>query len=136
MLLELWETLSGRRNWIETQARIISAKTTGNAKVVRGRSGPKTIHNFSSTKKLQWQDQTGANRDGEMNVDMNSPAFELGRGESLTIRYNPGSPMEFYARTQQRHRTNRAVKIALRALVGLGIFLGGFIYDLLRKMKL
>lgn len=92
MLIELWERLRGYDKWIEAQAKVQSSTEQKTEEYYRGQK----YDVFSSDDKLVWIDNQGVERSTEITVDEGSPLFQLIGGETVTIRYNPSNPDQFF----------------------------------------
>jgi hypothetical protein len=97
MLIEVWERLRGYHKWAETQAVLESANVEKDA------TGP--FDNLSA-ETLSWNDRTGQKHSAKFTVPDDSPLFKLAPGESVTIRYNPAAPAQFYLRELLRSRVH------------------------------
>jgi hypothetical protein len=100
MLIELWERLRGYDKWVETDAKIQSSNLSEEQIAeVYGRSGVyETVSEWQSTNTIMWTDASGKEHSAEYEVDEDSPLFQLYDGQTVTIRYNPANPDEFYLR--------------------------------------
>jgi hypothetical protein len=113
MLIELWERLRGYDKWVETKAIVESAdqkKTT-----LVNRYGNKT-DKWTSDDVIVWTDAQGHKQYADFTVDEPSKLFQLIDGETVTIRYNPSRPEEFYYRDLLRYRVRRFLQITLLVL--------------------
>lgn len=119
MLIELWEKLRGYHKWVQTEAKVRSSKVEKTAHY--GRDGS-VSYTWASGDQLVWTDEQGQPQSAEFKVDDESPLYQLVGGESVTIRYNPARPEEFYYRDLLRSRLNFFFRMALVAAV-LALFL-------------
>jgi hypothetical protein len=112
MLIEIWERLRGYDKWIQVEAAI---KLSEMEEVVRGHSryGDEPIYSWQEYQELLWKDPSGKKWKKSVTVGENSPIFKLFDGKSVTIRYNPSSPDEFYVREELRRKVNLIAKIAI-----------------------
>jgi hypothetical protein len=92
MLIELWERLRGYDKWIEAQATIRSSTEQKTEEYYRGQK----YDVFTSDDELVWTDTQGVERTAELDVAEDSPLFQLIGGETVTIRYNPSDPGQFF----------------------------------------
>lgn len=111
MLIETWEKLRGYDKWIETKATVTSSNIE--TRVVSGRYGPETISEAGDV--ITWTDQRGEQQYADFNVPPSSPLYQLISGESVSIRYNPAKPEEFYYRDLLRTR----IKTVCGQILGL-----------------
>jgi hypothetical protein len=56
------------------------------------------VEEWQSTCGITWKDASGNLHSAKYKVAENSPLFQLYDGQSLTIRYNPKNPDQFYQR--------------------------------------
>ncbi|MGA9071363.1 MAG: DUF3592 domain-containing protein [Terracidiphilus sp.] len=112
MLIEIWERLRGYDKWIQNEATIKSSETE-EAVIGHSRYEDEPIYAWQENQELQWKDLSGAERSQSITVGENSPIFKLYEGKSVTIRYNPDSPGNFYVRDELRRKVNFTAKIVL-----------------------
>lgn len=112
MLIELWERLRGYDKWIETEARIESSQMRETPYTNRDGS---VSYTYDASDMLTWLDAQGEKQYAAFTVDDLSPVYQLVGGESVTIRYNPQDPSQFYYRDLLRSR----VKLYARTSLGI-----------------
>ena len=120
MLIELWEKLRGYDKWVETEATV--EETAVEEFHVRG-------GNFSeSSDVLRWTDlQENRHRTG-ITINDDSPLFQVVRGSSIRIRYNPADPEQFYIRELLQTRVRAVGRGLVFATVMIGfVILIGFL---------
>ena len=121
MLIEIWERLRGYDKWIQTEARVGSS----NREAVKtyGTSGNQAGSTSESEDVLVWTDKMGQPQSAEFYVPDDSPLYQLIGGETVTIRYNPAKPEEFYYRELLRTKVHTAFKLTLFCAFLIGILL-------------
>jgi hypothetical protein len=118
MLIEIWEHLRGYDKWIQTEAKIESSNLEKvEASDING--NPTTIS--ESDDKLVWTDKMGQRQSAEFCVPDDSPLYQFIGGETVTIRYNPADPGDFYYRDLMRSQVHRAFKMTL---IGILVTIG------------
>jgi hypothetical protein len=125
MFIEVWERLRGYDKWVQTEATIESSNVE--KQPITGRYGNVVDYAYSSGDVLAWADGHGEKQYADFNVPESSPLYQLIGGETVTIRYNPARPEEFYYRELLRTRIHIAVKMTLGILFLLVLY-GGFFY--------
>jgi hypothetical protein len=101
MMIEIWEHLRGYDKWPRTEATI---KSSDLAEVEIGRvryssfSRAEPIDEWKSANVLTWSDATGSVHEAEYTVAEDSPLFQLYDGQTISIRYDPLNPNQFYLR--------------------------------------
>jgi len=130
MLIELWERLRGYDKWVQTEATILSSKLARGevlrASVIRfGEDKPdgERIMGWRSNCSLAWNDGVGQEHTAEYEVCQNSPLFQLYDGQTVTIRYNPENPGQFYLRGVLKSRVISIVKWAVTTVLAFAIAL-------------
>ena len=119
MLIEIWERLRGYDKWVQAEAKIESSDV--NKTPVRDR-GQVVGYSYSSGDTLTWTDASGEKQYATFSVPDDSPLYQLIGGESVTIRYNPANPEQYYFRELLRTRIHTAFKTALIVIFFGGIF--------------
>ncbi|HTB97777.1 MAG TPA: DUF3592 domain-containing protein [Terracidiphilus sp.] len=115
MLIELWEKLRGYDKWLETSATVEET----NVEEFHVRGG-----NFSeSSDVLRWTDTQGNRHRTGITINDDSPLFQLVRGSSIPIRYNPADPEQFYIRELLQTRVRALVRGLVFAFVIAGILI-------------
>ncbi len=101
MLIEIWERLRGYDKWIQMEATI---KSSNLAEVEIGRvrtnrwTNSEPVDEWKSSCTLIWKDNSGNPHENEFEVAEDSPLFQLYDGQTVTIRFNPANPDQFYLR--------------------------------------
>jgi hypothetical protein len=129
MLIEIWERLRGYDKWIQVDARVESS----NLQEIKNydRSGNQIESSWESEDEIVWTDNMGQEQRADFNVPDDSPIYQLVGGETVTIRYNPAKPEEFYYRELLRTRVHTAFKWTLICGCLIGFFLLIFILRIL-----
>jgi hypothetical protein len=101
MLIELWKRPRGYDKWIQTEAKILSSELTEpEAGLTRSeRSGTQNLRDqlqWHSTCVIGWKDAADSFHTASYSVSEISPLFQLYEGQTVSIRYNPVNPSEFY----------------------------------------
>jgi hypothetical protein len=125
MLIEIWERLRGYDKWVQTEAKIESSDVE--KQPIRNRSGVVVDYAYSSGDTLSWTDASGEKQYAPFTVPDDSPLYQLVGGETVTIRYNPAKPDEFYYRELLRTRVHTAIKTTLGVLLFVALF-GGLLF--------
>ena len=120
MLIEIWERLRGYNKWIQAEAKIESSNLE-KVKAYDINGNQTTIS--ESDDKLVWTDKMGQRQSAEFCVPDDSPLYQFIGGETVTIRYNPANPKEFYYRDLLRSKVHTAFKSALICIFMIGILL-------------
>jgi len=112
--------LRGYDKWIQTEARIESS----NLEKVEAYdlNGNQTTISESDDK-LVWTDKMGQTQSADFCVPDDSPLYQFIGGETVTIRYNPANPEEFYYRELLRTNVHTAVKSTLFCAFVIGMTL-------------
>jgi hypothetical protein len=113
MLIELWERLRGYDKWVETDAMIESSDLVSKGRRV-GLGG--VTPNLGSRVRIAWRSANGEKRTAEFNVDDESPLYQLVGAETVSIRYNPAKPGQYYFRDLLRSRIRRLLQLPLRVI--------------------
>lgn len=101
MLIELWERLRGYDKWIPVEARIQSSTLSEEqiGEIHSRYTGEyEPVYEWESENVLTWTDKSGQEHSASYKVNEDSPLFQLYDGQTVTIRYNPANPDEFYLR--------------------------------------
>ncbi|MGD0938938.1 MAG: DUF3592 domain-containing protein [Terracidiphilus sp.] len=109
MLIEIWERLRGYDKWTQTEATVESSVEQKDTVVYRGNK----FDEYSSNDVIVWKDAQGEKQYADFTVQENSPLFQLIDGNSVSIRFNPAKPDEFYYRDLLRERVRKFVGSAL-----------------------
>jgi len=125
MLIEIWERLRGYNKWIQTEATIESSNLEETP--IADRYGRIIDYSYASGDILTWTDHQGEKQYADFSVPDDSPIYQLVDGDTVTIRYNPAKPEEFYYRELLRTRVHTVVKTTIVTLLFLVIF-GGLIF--------
>lgn len=120
MLIEVWERLRGYDKLVQTEATI---KSSHDEVVVAATRSGKPIYGWQGNEEISWVDKDGVQQCEPLAVSESSPVFKMYDGNSLVIRYNPGSPDDFYVREQLRYRVNLGVKVLLALLIAASVIL-------------
>lgn len=92
MLIEIWERLRGYDKWVETQATIKTSTTKKTSRKVKG--GRQDI--WSATNSILWTTWQGQTQSADFYLADISQLKHFVVGETVTIRYNPANPSNFY----------------------------------------
>lgn len=121
MLIEIWERLRGYDKWVQTEATIKSS----NLEKVKTYdiNGNQVGSTTESDDVLVWTDKMGQPQSAEFKVPDDSPLYQFIGGETVTIRYNPAKPEEFYYRELLRTNVHTAFKLTLFCAFLIGLWL-------------
>ncbi len=100
MLIALWERLRGYDKWPQAEATIKSSNLSEEkiGEVYNRYAENDPIYEWESTNTLAWTDAAGLQHTVHYTVNEDSPLFQLYDGQTVTIRYNPANPEQFYLR--------------------------------------
>lgn len=134
MLIEIWERMRGYDKWTPVEAMILSSKLDDvEVADMPQRYGGGKIYEWQSTCVISWKDSNGKEHKTGFEVSENSPLFQLYDGQTVTIRYNPANPDEFYQRGVAESNLMATLKWKVGpALVGLMLLLTWVFRMLLR----
>lgn len=118
MLIEIWERMRGYDKWVQTEATINSSNVEKTEHVDRAGN---TSYTWASGDGLVWVDLQGQQHGADFRVDDESPLYQLVGGESVTIRYNPAKPDEYYFRELLRSRVRRLFQLALYTAIFVAV---------------
>ncbi len=97
MLAKLWERMEGYDRWIPVEATIESSEL---AEVEvgpgAGKGNKQPLKEWRSFCTISWVDSNGGEHKARFEVSEGSPLFQLYEGQTVAIRYDPGTPNEFY----------------------------------------
>lgn len=97
MIALIYEKLRGIDRWPEVMATVLSAP-------ISTRSSKGKLSGWSSDTKLRWLDFHGNLQTAHIKVSDNSPLFQLYKGSTVKIRYNPARLSSFYLRQRVQDR--------------------------------
>jgi hypothetical protein len=105
MLIEIWEHLRGYDKWIQTDATILSSelidpvieRPQDGSLIIRNPIGNPFAHWLSKCG-IRWTDPSGVSHTANYSVYERSRLFLLYEGQTVSIRFNPVRPAEFYLR--------------------------------------
>ncbi|MGA2349227.1 MAG: DUF3592 domain-containing protein [Terracidiphilus sp.] len=120
MLIEMWERLRGYDKWIQTEARIKSSTIEKTYR--KGRRG-RLIPWWTVTNVIAWADSSGGSRIAQCIDPSGFPPHQLSSGETVTIRYNPTNPSDFYLRGLLKSRIISMIKWAVAIALGFAVAL-------------
>ena len=128
MLIELWEHLCGYDKWMPAIAIVESTELSRVGEINKSKS-PVAL-GWESVCKIKWSDQNQIERTAVFQAYEESPLYQLVEGNTVTIRFNPANPSEYYLPGLIESGLIRGWKITIYAvmLIVLGI---GFIVFLL-----
>jgi hypothetical protein len=124
MLIEIWERLRGYNKWIQTEAQFESSKVEESKQF--GAYRQQDGSTWASDDVLVWTDRQGQRHGVEFQVPDDSPLYQFVDGETVTIRYNPAKPDQFYLRELLRTRVRTAFKTTFLVLLLVWAFLHYF----------
>jgi hypothetical protein len=126
MLIEIWERLHGYNNWTPTIATVQSSTLTpvrfGDATVERGGNGQAIA--WESMCKIAWDDQHRIRHTAEFEVFEESPLYQLTDRDTVSIRFNPNKPGEFYLPGLLQSKLAWAWKLGIWAILAILIAVG------------
>lgn len=112
MLIEIWERLRGYDKWIQTEATITASDLTEEeVRTVHSEvGGDEAMTEWRSTCNIAWTDMFRTPHSAAYIVSEGSPLFELFEGQTVTIRYNPAYPAQYYLRAELRSKVASTIK--------------------------
>jgi hypothetical protein len=118
MLIELWERLRGYDKWIEAEATVESSEPMNQQLHGRDLSYSDDV--------IVWADSTGEKHRAPFRVQADSPLFQLVQGSTISIRYNPADPEEYYFRDLLQTRVRRVLStvVVVALMIAALIFFG------------
>jgi hypothetical protein len=130
MLIEIWERLRGYDKWLETDATIQSSRLTDvEVGEIRGRGGPRRpVIASESDCTIAWTDANGEKHTAVYEVFEDSPLYQLYEGQTVTIRYNPADPDQFYLRGVLRSQIVTRFSWRLLPLLAILVYLLFFLF--------
>jgi hypothetical protein len=127
MLIDFWERLRGYDKWIETDATVASASMEQKLQYDRSWGA---YYTYGSGDVLVWTDSSGREQRAFFSVPQGSTLYKLLGGDTISIRYNPAQPGQYYLRALLQTRLNL---IAKRVLVPLVLVAAGLALAELHK---
>ncbi|MFZ1937954.1 MAG: DUF3592 domain-containing protein [Terracidiphilus sp.] len=135
MLIELLEKWRGYDKWVEADARIKSSDLAPCGITdfsCGGRANVMPALEWQSNCVIVWKDLDCKEHSAEYAVWGNSPLFQLFEGQSVTIRYNPSNPDEYYLRGVMQSRLSTTFKLRVLPIVIAWILAGLLLAALVR----
>jgi hypothetical protein len=103
MLIEIWERLRGYDKWIQTEATILSSElieplieSPRDENIIQQNPIKNPFVQWLSKCSIRWTDRSGASHTANYSVSEGSQLFLLYDGQTVSIRYNPVNPDEYY----------------------------------------
>jgi len=120
MLIEIWERLRGYDKWIETDATVESSEAANYQLHGRDLSSSEDV--------IVWTDAGGEKHRAPFRVQADSPLFQLVQGSTISIRYNPADPEEYYFRELLQTRVRKVLStVAVAALMIAALIFFGWL---------
>lgn len=120
MLIEIWERLRGYCKWVQVEATIESSNMEETPHF--DQSGH-VSYSYASSDNLVWTDRQGQRRSAYISIPDDSPLYQFIGGETVSIRYDPAKPDQFYFRDLMRTRLHTLFQRTIASLIFIGIFL-------------
>jgi hypothetical protein len=114
MLIEIWERVRGYNEWTPTIATVQSS-TVGSQSVC----------------KIVWEDQHCIQHTATFKAFEESPLYQLREGDTVSIRFNPDRPGEFYLPGLFQSKLARTFRLGVCAIVFILVFIALFGPDIL-----
>jgi hypothetical protein len=126
MLIEIWENLRGYDKWTPTVATVQSSTLTpvqfGDVK--EGKDGNEQAIAWQSVCKIVWEDRHCIQHTAEFELFEESPLYQLTDRDTVSIRFNPNKPAEFYLPGLLQSRLARTWKLGIWAVLAILVFIG------------
>jgi hypothetical protein len=126
MIIELWERLRGYDKWVLAEATIVSAElaevnvvAVPTARNLKRNPNAASMKEWRSRCAIVWKNAQGHQLGGDYEVSDNSPLFQLYEGQTVSIRFDPGNPREFYLRGVLESRMVSIFKWVLMSVLGV-----------------
>lgn len=128
MLIEIWEWLRGYRKWAQAEAQVKFLKEDH---LLHDKSG-KDLHYSSITGgRLVWRSASGEWHHADLERFGADAKYPFAEGETVTIRYNPANPIQFYSRALSEMKVRRFFATAFTVIAVAAISIG---YVFVREM--
>jgi len=117
MLIELWEHWRGYDKWVETEATVESSE--------RESYPTRYGEGILCDDVLLWTDRNGDRHRAGFTIEGDSSLSQLDKDSTITIRYNPGDPEQYYLRELLQARAGAAAAriVVVAFFIGLALFL-------------
>lgn len=115
MWIEIWEKLRGYDRWTEAEAVVHSPLPASLTSADEEEEFP------WDGDLLVWTDHRGSRHSAAFIVPDDCTLYQKVAGDSLTIRYNPRNPEQFYLRQLYRVRVTTTLKRVLIAASIIGL---------------
>ena len=136
MLIANWWRLRGCDKWPQVEAKILSSELR-EPFAADFDLGPSSSSDdeCESMCTISWTDASGKEHISEYAVLESSPLFQLYDGQTVTIRYNPANPDDFYLREAAVSQVANALrrKIRLSAALATALMCAVAVYYLFIK---
>jgi hypothetical protein len=128
MLIEFWERLRGYDKWTETAATVQSStldnfRFGSESEKQAGRGQPLV---WQSVCKIEWKDHHDNQFTATFEAFEESPLYQLRAGDTVTIRFNPQRPAEFYLRGLLKSDLAYSWKIGVYTIMLVLVFVAIF----------
>jgi hypothetical protein len=128
MMIEFWEGFRGYNKWAETVATVqtstLDSVSFGSASQKKAGKGQPLV--WQSECKILWEDQQGNQYTATFEAFEESPLYQLCAGDTVTIRFNPQKPAEFYLRGLFKSNLKYSWKMGVYTIMLILVFLAVF----------
>jgi hypothetical protein len=124
--IEIWERLRGYNKWIPAVATVQSSTLAPIRfnDVEAGTDGNKQAIAWEAVCKIVWDDRHCTRHTAEFEVFEESPLYQLTDGDTVSIRFNPDKPEEFYVPGLIQSSVARAWKLGIWAVLIILVIVG------------
>jgi hypothetical protein len=124
MLMEMWEWLRGYNKWAPAEATVVFVKEEH---TYPGSDGKELHYSYVTGDRLEWTDAGGEKRSAPLKPAGKDPKYQFAEGETVSIRYDPASPDQYYFRGLDKMRVRYAISTAL-TVIAVAIVSVGYVF--------
>jgi len=137
MLIEIWERIRGYDKWIQTEAKVASSDLIEiDFPLAQHRtSQPHAALGWKSTCQIVWSDHNCNQHSGSFEAVEESPLYQLCEGESISIRFNPTNPDQFYVSGLLHSNVLSGLKATLWTIILVLVLIAFFVPEIFRFLS-
>lgn len=128
MLMELWEWLRGYTKWPQVEAKVEFVKEEH---TYHDKDGKELHYSYVTGDRLVWTDAHGERRTAPLKPPGKDPKYQFADGESVSIRYSPAHPEQYYFHKLETMRVRYFFSTAF-TVIAVAIWVVG--YDWVKDM--
>jgi hypothetical protein len=121
MLIEIWEWLRGYRKWQQAEAQVKFLKEDH---LLHDKSGKDLHYSQITGGRLVWTSASGEWHHADLERLGEDAKYPFAEGETVTIRYNPAEPTQFYSRALSEMKVRRFVAGTFTAIAVAAMSIG------------